>query len=44
MSVSLPRAAVALLALALLPACSVKGLAINALGNALAAGRVELRA
>ena len=38
MSVPVPRAAVALLTLALLPACSVKGLAINALGNALAEG------
>jgi TRAP transporter TatT component family protein len=38
MSVHVPRAAAALLALALLPACSVKGLAINALGNALAQG------
>ena len=32
------RAAVALLALGLLPACSVKGIAVNALGNALAEG------
>jgi predicted anti-sigma-YlaC factor YlaD len=38
MSVHVPRAVVALLTLALLPACSVKGLAINALGNALAQG------
>ena len=38
MSASVPRAVVALLGLALLPACSVKGLAINALGNALAQG------
>jgi predicted anti-sigma-YlaC factor YlaD len=38
MSVPLPRAGVALLTLALLPACSVKHLAINALGNALAQG------
>ena len=38
MSVSLARAAVALLAFALLPACSVKHIAINALGNALAEG------
>jgi predicted anti-sigma-YlaC factor YlaD len=38
MSVPFPRATVALLALALLPACSVKGLAVNALGNALAEG------
>ena len=38
MSVSLARAAVALLALVLLPACSVKHIAINALGNALAEG------
>lgn len=38
MSASVPRAVVALLGLALLPGCSVKGLAINALGNALAQG------
>ena len=38
MSASVPRAVVAILGLALLPACSVKGLAINALGNALAQG------
>src|SRR4051812_33834407 len=38
MSVPVPRASWALLGLALLPACSVKGLAINALGNALAEG------
>jgi predicted anti-sigma-YlaC factor YlaD len=38
MSASLSRAMVALLAMALLPACSVKGLAVNALGNALAQG------
>jgi predicted anti-sigma-YlaC factor YlaD len=38
MSPSVPRAVAALLGLALLPACSVKGLAINALGNALAQG------
>lgn len=38
MSVHVPRAAVALLTLASLPACSIKGLAINALGNALAQG------
>ncbi len=38
MSVRLPGAAVALLAAALLPACSVKHVAVNALGNALAEG------
>jgi len=38
MSVPARRAAVALLTLALLPACSVKHIAINALGNALAEG------
>src|SRR5258708_25505033 len=32
------RAAVALLTLALLPACSIKHFAVNALGNALAEG------
>src|SRR3977135_3831422 len=38
MSVPVARAAVALLTLALLPACSVKHFAVNALGNALAEG------
>jgi predicted anti-sigma-YlaC factor YlaD len=38
MSVPPPRAAVALLSLALLPACSIKHVAINALGGALAEG------
>jgi predicted anti-sigma-YlaC factor YlaD len=38
MSVARPRASAALLALALLPACSVKHIAVNALGNALAEG------
>jgi predicted anti-sigma-YlaC factor YlaD len=38
MSVPVPRATVALLTLALLPACAVKRVAINALGNALAQG------
>jgi predicted anti-sigma-YlaC factor YlaD len=38
MSVPVARAAVALLAFALLPACSVKRIAVNALGNALAEG------
>jgi predicted anti-sigma-YlaC factor YlaD len=38
MSVPLARAVVAPLTLALLPACSVKHLAVNALGNALAEG------
>lgn len=38
MSGPVPRAAVALLALAVAPACSVKHIAVNALGNALAEG------
>src|SRR5438552_6877526 len=38
MSVPACRAAVALLTLALLPACSIKHFAVNALGNALAEG------
>src|SRR5947208_8031906 len=38
MSVPACRAAVALLILALLPACSIKHFAVNALGNALAEG------
>src|SRR5436190_3223023 len=38
MSAAARRAAVALLALTLLPACSVKHLAVNALGDALAQG------
>ena len=38
MSGPVARAVVALLALALLPACSVKHIAVNALGNALAEG------
>jgi len=38
MSVPARRAAVALLILALLPACSIKHIAVNALGNALAEG------
>jgi predicted anti-sigma-YlaC factor YlaD len=38
MSVPAGRAAVALLTLALLPACSIKHFAVNALGNALAEG------
>src|SRR5437762_14046945 len=38
MSVRVPRVMAALLALALLPACSIKHLAVNALGDALAQG------
>ena len=38
MSVARPRASAALLALVLLPACSVKHIAVNSLGNALAEG------
>ena len=38
MSPSGPRAMAALLTLAVLPACSIKGMAVNALGNALAEG------
>src|SRR4029450_14121217 len=38
MSVARPRASAALLALVLLPRCSVKHVAVNSLGNALAEG------
>ena len=38
MSVARPRASAALLALVLLPACSVKHISVNSLGNALAEG------
>ena len=38
MSVARPRASAALLALVLLPACSVEHIAVNSLGNALAEG------